>query len=420
MRILTIASERIYTGEGEPFRGYITVVGSSIDSVNEGEPDPADEDLGEVLDFGSARVIPGLIDLHVHGAGGHDADAPLSEMARFLARNGVTAFQPTVGAAPVPAMESTISKVRDLLLRREPLPAAGKSPGKPGRLGQSSGLGQSVQSGRSSLPRGAKFLGLHLEGPFLNPARNGAIPRDCLLPPDLRLMKRWVEMGEGIVGHVTLAPELAGSLQVINYLVQSGVTVSLGHTDATYDQMIEGFRAGATVVTHTFNAMRGLHHREPGPVGAALTDDDAYCELIADGIHVHEAAMRLLLRAKGVDRVCLVSDALPMAGLNPGRYEFLGQEISLDESGRCLLSDGTLAGSTAMLKDGLRVVAGQLGVPFEAALRMATVNPAKIAGVWERKGSLTEEKDADIVVLDASFRVLFSMVEGEVQVNEAK
>lgn len=411
MRILTIASERVYTGEGEPFRGYVTVVGSRIDSVDEGEPDPADEDLGEILDFGSARVIPGLIDLHVHGAGGHEADAPLPEMARFLAKNGVTAFQPTVGAAPVAAMESTISKVRDLVFRG-PVTAEGAAPGRQGQSGQSRHVGRLGQ------PRGAKFLGLHLEGPFLNPARHGAIPQDCLLAPDLRLMKKWVEMGEGIVGHVTLAPELPGALQVIDYLVQSGVTVSLGHTDATYDQMIAGFRAGATVVTHTFNAMRGFHHREPGPVGAALTYDDAYCELIADGIHVHEAAMRMLLRAKGVDRVCLVSDALPMTGLSPGRYEFLGQEITLDESGRCLMSDGTLAGSTAMLKDGLRVLVERLGIPFESALRMATVNPAKIAGVWERKGSLAEDKDADIVVLDDSFGVLFSMVEGEVQVKQ--
>lgn len=409
MRVLTIASDRLYTGEGEPFRGYVTVVGSSIESVNEGEPDPADEDLGEILDFGPTRVIPGLIDLHIHGAGGHEADAPLPEMARALAQNGVTAFQPTVGAAPVPAMESTIAKVRDLLLRRGPLPGVDGSPVKPGQSSKSG------QSSRPSQPRGAKFLGLHLEGPFLNPARNGAIPRDCLLPPDLRLIKRWVEMGEGIIGHVTLAPELDGATQVIDYLVQSGVTVSLGHTDATYDQMIAGFRAGATAVTHTFNAMRGFHHREPGPVGAALTYDDAYCELIADGIHVHEAAMRLLIRAKGVDRVCLVSDALPMAGLAPGRYEFLGQEITLEESGRCLLSNGTLAGSTLMLKDGLRVLVERLGVPFETALRMATVNPAKVAGVWERKGTLAEDKDADIVVLDESFDVLFAMVEGEVQ-----
>ena len=395
MKLFTLVGERVYTGEGGPFRGYVTIAGGRTVAVGEGRPgdlagrlgDLTDHgDLGDVLYVGQARVIPGLIDLHIHGAKGYSAASEsakeLEELARYLAQGGTTAFQPTAGAAPVTALEKTIELVRDL--SRGPV-------------------------------NGARSLGLHLEGPFLNPARKGAMPEECLLAPGLDLARRWLVMGEGTVGHMTVAPELPGALDLIAYLASRGVTVSLGHTDATYDQMVAGFGAGATVANHTFNAMRGLHHREPGAVGAALTSDDVFCEIIADGIHVHEAAIQILLRAKGPDRVCLISDAIPAAGLGQGKYTFLGREVTVDHRGRGLLSGGTLAGSTALLKDGLRKVVEDLGVPFEVALRMATVNPAKIAKVWDHKGSLAPGKDADVVVLDESYKVLFSMVEGQIQ-----
>ncbi len=383
MTSLTIVSERVYTGEGGPFQGYVQVAGGRIAAVGEGRPG----ERGPILDVGRARVIPGLIDLHIHGAGGYSAssdsvDSELEDLALYLARNGTTAFQPTAGAAPVPVLERTISLVRDL--------SCGST-------------------------RGARSLGLHLEGPFLNPARRGAMPEEYLLAPDIDLAERWLEIGEGKVKYMTVAPELPGSLELISYLASQGVTVSLGHTEATFDQMNHGFAAGATVATHTFNAMTGLHHREPGAVGAALMRDDAYCEVIGDGIHVHDAVVGLLLRVKGPDRVCLISDACPPAGLGPGRYQFLGREVTIDNAGHCVLSDGTLAGSVLLLKDGLGRLVEDLGVPFEVALRTATVNPARISRVWERKGSLARGKDADVVVLDDSYEVLFSMVEGEIQ-----
>lgn len=424
MRSLTIASERVYTGEGGPFQGHVRVAGGRIAAVGEGRPEgsrgyvgrPGDQDA--VLDVGRARVIPGLIDLHIHGAGGYsvssdsvssdsadsgnrasDSAEELENLALYLACNGITAFQPTAGAARVPSLERTIALVRDL--------SRGSTRG-------------ATREGTRRSARGARSLGLHLEGPFLNPARKGAMPEEYLLAPDIDLVRRWLDIGEGAVKHMTVAPELPGSQELISYLATQGVTVSLGHTEATFDQMNQGFAAGATVATHTFNAMTGLHHREPGAAGAALLRDDAYCEVIADGIHVHDAVVRLLLRVKGPDRVCLVSDACPPAGLGPGRYQFLGREVTIDGAGRCVLSDGTLAGSVLLLKDGLRRLVEDVGVPFEVALRMATVNPAKVSRAWERKGSLAQGKDADVVVLDDSYEVLFSMVEGEVQVDSLR
>jgi N-acetylglucosamine-6-phosphate deacetylase len=241
------------------------------------------------------------------------------------------------------------------------------------------------------------------------------MPKGLLMKPDSELMARWCDLGGGTVNHVTVAPELPGALPLIEFLVSHGVTASAGHTSATYDQMLAGFRAGVTVGNHTYNAMRELRHREPGALGALLTQPGIYCEVIADCVHVHPAAMRLLIQAKGPDYVCLVTDAVAAAGMPPGEYSFLGRKVTVDESGACRLPDGTLAGSTARLRECLRNVVEVVGVPFDVALGMATVNPAKAARVFHRKGSLAPGKDADLVVLGDRYEVLWSVVEGEIQ-----
>lgn len=380
---LTIISSRIFPGDADPFPGYIRVFGSKIVGVGRGSP----PSRRGAIDVGDNAVIPGLIDLHIHGSGGFDAAsgnvAGLEGMARFLASHGVTSFQPTVGAAPVANMERAISAVKEFTKSR----SAGAF---------------------------ARSLGLHLEGPFLNPEMPGAIPAESLLRPDVSLAAKWLEMGEGTIRRVTVSPELRGAPDLVRRFASSGVKCSMGHTRASYEEAVSGFAAGITSVTHTFNAMKGFHHRDPGALGAALTAKGVYCELIADGIHVHPVAMKLLVAAQGRDAVCLVSDALPPAGLPPGRYEFLGRPVSLDEQGRVTLSDGTLAGSSASLRHCLENVVKLAGVPFADALRMATVNPAKSAGVFEAMGSLAAGKDADIVVLAPDYEVLWCLVEGKV------
>lgn len=380
---ITFVSRRIYTGVGRPFAGYVKISDGVIESMGTDLPQA---DGSEIIDVGDNLVIPGLIDLHVHGAAGSDVvfgdDDSIQHVARFLAANGVTAFQPTSVAAPMKLLDRTIERVRNMC------------------YGPVSG---------------ARVLGLHMEGPFLNPLRKGAMDGQYLLPPSLGLIDKWLTLAQGTINQMTIAPELPNALSAIRYLVRKGVTVSAGHTDATFFDMQEAFRAGVTVCTHTFNAMRGFHHREPGALGAVLTQRGIMCEVVADGTHVHPAAIRLLIEAKGLREVLLVSDSILAAGLPEGQYVFSGQPVTVDAHGRCLLSDGTIAGSVATLTKCLQNVVETCGVPLEDALCMVTLNPARVAGVDHRKGTLAVGKDADVVVLDQNYDVLWCIVEGEVQ-----
>jgi N-acetylglucosamine-6-phosphate deacetylase len=387
---MVFISKRVYTGLHSVFAGYVKVDGSSIREVGEGMPKMASsannitEDGYLVVDVGDDRVIPGLIDLHMHGGFGKEIPAEsiddLRELSLKLAENGTTAFQPTTGSHPVKVHDESITMVRDFT--KGPL-------------------------------TGARSLGLHMEGPFLNPARKGAMLEECILKPNLDQMKAWIDLGQGTINHVTIAPEMPGGLELARYLYDEGVTVAAGHTLAAYQEMLEGFRAGVSVGNHTFNAMKGLHHREPGALGAVLTEKSIYCELVADGIHVHPGAMRLLIAAKGLDKVVLITDSSTATGLPPGKYVFDTQEVTIDERGKCALPDGTIAGSTIVLMDALRNVVEMLGVPFEDALRMATVNPARVARATS-KGKLMPGKDADLVVIDDEYNVKWSLVEGKI------
>lgn len=385
--VITLVSTRIYPGDGEPFPGCIRIGGGKIVGVEKMSqavrPGNA-ASCGEiVLDVGDSIVIPGLIDIHVHGSGGFsaaDGSATLEGMAKVLARSGVTAFQPALGAAPVDEMERSIE----------------------GAYQFASGQGGGA----------AEMLGIHLEGPFLSRKFPGAMAEQNLLDPDIPLLSRWVELARGNIGRVTLAPELPGATEMVEFLVERGIRASIGHTAATYDEAVRGFRAGISIVTHTFNAMRGFHHREPGALGAALTEKGIFLELIADCLHVHPAAMSLMVASCGVDSVVLASDAMPAAGSPPGEYEFLGRRVTLGLDGKVTLEDGTLAGSSAFLKDCLRNMVERVGVSFEDALRMATVNPAKALGVFDRKGTLASGKDADVVVLSEDYEVLACWTKG--------
>lgn len=406
---ITLVSKRIYPGDGEPFAGSVRMVGGNIVAVERfgsdvrtagGAPVGADNALrcagpdappgsgvlaathsGVLFDVGDNMLIPGLIDAHVHGSGGYSAGGgagALQGMAMSLALHGVTAFQPTLGAAPADEMEGSL-----------------------------------VAAAEFAPSSGAEVLGLHLEGPFLSPSFPGAMSKEHIIPPDVSLMARWVEIAGASIGRVTLAPELPGAVELVLYLVGRGIPASMGHTAATYEEAVRGFRAGVSIVTHTFNAMRGFHHREPGALGAALVEKGVFRELIADGIHVHPAAMSLLMTSCGADSVVLVSDAMPAAGLPPGEYEFLGRRVTMKGDGRVILEDGTLAGSSAFLLDCLRNTVEKLRIPFASALQMATVNPAKALGVFDRKGTLAPGKDADIVVLSDDYEVLGCWVKGK-------
>ncbi len=375
----------IYPGDGIPFDGYIRISEGKITEV--GLNDPETVQGAVFVDATKYRIIPGLIDLHVHGYMGEDVASAdvhsVLSMSSRLAAEGTTSFLPTLGAMPVDCIDKVTKAVESVVWDRA--------------------------------NDGAEVLGLHLEGPFLNPCKQGAMRRDYLLNPSLDLAARWLELSEGALNHVTLAPELPCAEEVVRFLSQEGVTVAAGHSMATYEETLEAISWGVTVGNHTFNAMRSFHHRDPGIVGAVLSDRRLWAEVLCDGIHVHPGAVLTLLAAKGVEKTYLVSDAIAPAGLKPGLYNSLGSDVIIDEEGRAFLRDGTLAGSTTTLLQCVKNVMRWTGEPLERVIPMATVNPSLVANVSHRKGTLTPGKDADLVVLDDDEDVFMSVVRGVIR-----
>lgn len=380
---VTFASRKVCPGDGSAFSGYVTVRDGKIVSVSTEKPES-----DRIYDVGDLPIIPGLVDIHIHGSNGFDvaSDDPeaIENMANYLATTGTTSFLPTLGAAPQEVIERTIERVRDLAL--------GKS-------------------------KGARVVGLHLEGPFLNPVRKGAMRPELFMKPRVDLAERWMELSRGTLKRITMAPEMEGAYEVVSTFASNGVLVAAGHTDATYEEATRSFIAGVRLANHMYNAMRPFNHREPGIMGAALADGRVSAEVICDGIHVHPAAVNTLVRAKGIDRVILITDAIMAAGLKPGFYKFLGHEVTIDETGKSHLADGTIAGSTATLTACLKNMVEWTGIPLEKALCMATANPARAAGVFHKKGSLFPGKDADIVVLGEGYKPVYVMVEGNLLVT---
>jgi len=370
--------------EGGVVDGYVLVDGRRIAAVEAG-PVPASLAGVERVDLPECHLIPGMIDLHIHGAGGWPVEAAdvagLQQLGRFLAAYGVTGFLPSASAYPLDQLETVAGQVR---------------------------AATEVEYD------GAAILGLHLEGPFLNPRRPGAMHIENLRAPSVGDAARLLAAGGGTVRRVSLAPELPGALDLIRYLVENGVLVAGAHTDATYEETIAGIDAGVRLATHTYNAMRGLHHREPGALGAYLTDERVTCEVICDLLHVHPAAVRLLLRAVPPDRVALISDAIPAACLEPGHYRLWGRDLYIDEQGFSRLANGTIAGSTRLMLHGLRNLVEVLAVPWADAVRMASQVPARLIGLVDRKGSLAPGKDADLVAVTPDWQVAWCVVEGRV------
>ena len=322
---------------------------------------------------GSPFIAPGFVDVHVHGGGGHDAmgdAAALTGMARHLLRHGITAFLPTAVSAPLSSLVVFAERVRAWL------------PDAPSD--------------------GAEPLGFNLEGPFLADARRGAHDPTCLRnPADLRL-NDLEQLVEGL-RLLTIAPELPGAIELIGWLLERGVATSLGHSAATVEQARAGYAAGATSTTHLFNAMSGVDHRAPGLAVAALADDAAWVELIADGVHVHPALWPLISRLKPVDRLLLVSDAIALAGMGDGRARIGGLEVEVVGQRVTLVGTTTLAGSVIALDDAVRNLVGS-GVPLPAAVAAASRNPLAMLGVADR-GRIAVSQRADLVELDAELRV---------------
>jgi N-acetylglucosamine-6-phosphate deacetylase len=373
--MLLLAGGRVVTPDGVLDPGWIRLAGDVIDAVGSGR---VLEELA--VDLRGRWVLPGFVDVHVHGGGGASFTEGTSDQARqaaaFHRGQGSTTVLASLVTAPLAELEA--------------------------RAGLLAGLAD----------EGA-IAGLHLEGPFLSPARRGAQDPRHMIAPDVAVFERLHAAARGHLRVITLAPELPGALAVIQAATRAGVTVAVGHTDATAAVTLAAIDAGATHATHLYNGMRPPHHREPGAVGALLDRDEVTCEVIADGVHLDDIVVRLTARAAGPGRLVLVSDAMAAAGMPDGSYQLGSQRVTVAGGVARLLEDrASIAGSTATLSDVARhAVAAGLPVPDVAAA--ASTTPARVLGLADRTGALRPGLAADLVVCDDDFRPCAVMRRGE-------
>jgi N-acetylglucosamine-6-phosphate deacetylase len=364
--------------------GWLLTEGKSIKSLGSGHPLDFDSgSITRVIDCRGMAVLPGFIDVHVHGSVGYEVmDASperLADMARFYARHGVTGFLATTWTA---GHFETLNALRAV----------------------------SVQMGQQADDE-ARILGVHLEGPYLNQARCGAQDVNQIRRTDRAEASDLLD--SGLVRRLALAPEFPENLWLVDECVRRSVTVSAGHTDATFEQMQIAVAHGLSQVTHTFNAMSPFNHRQPGVVGAALLLPELTCELICDLVHVHPAAVRLLAQVKSPDHILLITDAVRPTGLPEGEYTIDSRSVRVQDRA-VRLPDGTLAGSVLTMERALQNFISVTDTALESAWQVTSRNPAGAAGLADRKGSLEPGKDADLVMLSPGFDVLTTVVEGKV------
>ncbi len=323
-------------------------------------------------------AAPGFIDVHIHGAGGHDVmegtEEALNAISSMIGAHGTTSFVATT----VTADPNAICK-------------------------SSEGIAHYITQQHSKSRAGAEVLGIHFEGPFISPLRRGVHPPEWIRLPSSELLEKFVSAAQGNALILTIAPELLGAMPCIDAARKAGMVVGMGHTDATYEQARAGLAWGAHHAIHTYNAMRPFSHRDAGVIGAVLTSPEISAELIADGVHVDETAMRLLLQAKGAGGVILISDGISATGMPDGKYNLGGFEITVS-GGICRNVEGKLAGSTLTLDRALHNIVN-LGASLGEALQMLTINPAKLLGIEHKKGTLRANADADVVLLNETLEV---------------
>ena len=387
MPTTAIYAGRILTPLEEISEGVILVEDGRIAAI--GHRDEIRVPPG-AADYSAAglTVVPGFVDVHIHGAGGHDvmeANArALDCIASTVARYGTTSLVATTVTAPLDETCRSLEGIVRHIRRRE----------KP----------------QANPQLAAEILGMHLEGPFISKARRGVHPPDAIEKPSVEVLGKFLDASNDLVKILTVAPELPGAIPLIEFAVAAGLVVALGHTDADFEQSRAAIRAGARHAVHMFNAMRPFSHRDPGVIGAILTDPEVTAEIIADGVHVAGPAIQVLLGAKGFETVLLVSDGIAATGMPDGNYRLGNFEVTVKD-GVCRNAEGKLAGSTLTLDRALRYVVA-LGVPLVEAVRMATVLPARRLGLAGKKGILAVGADADLVALTPDLRVAGVMTRG--------
>jgi len=378
---LVLAGGRIVTPDGVLCPGWIKLAGTTIEAIGPGEaPGPPGQ---AVTDLRGQWVLPGFVDMHVHGGGGLSfTEGPPQDargVAEFHLRHGTTSLVASLVTAPLAELERQAAMLAGLA-------AAGV------------------------------IAGLHLEGPFLAPARCGAQDPRHLLAPSVAVFERLRAAAAGYLKVITIAPELPGAAEVITAAARAGVTVAVGHTDATADLTSAAIDAGATHATHLFNGMRPLHHREPGAAGALLCRDEVSCEVIADGVHLHDTTLRLAARAAGPGRLVLITDAMAAAGMPDGSYQLGSMRVGVTGGVARLATVstelGAIAGSTATMDAVLRRAIGA-GLPVPDAVAAASATPARVLGIGDRVGALRPGLAANMVITDEAFRLRAVMRHGQ-------
>lgn len=335
----------------------------------------------EIIDGAGFILIPGMIDLHIHGANGLDmmdgTQESILEVSRSCASTGCTSFLATSVTSSLKMLLKMIEAVKSV---------AGNEPG-------------------------AKIAGIHLEGPYLHPKRKGMQNEQHLRHPDIEEMNVILEAGSGLIKMVTVAPELPGGFELIEFLQKKGIIVSIAHSEANYDEAKHAFSCGASHITHCFNAMRPIHHRDPGLIVAAFEEEKVSVQAIVDDVHLHPAIVRLMHKIKGPDKMVLVTDAMQAMGMGDGTYNFGGHDVTVDK-GVARLNDGTLASSTVTMNKALEKTVA-CGIPLHEAIYMASQTPAAILSLTN-KGKLAPGSDADLVLLNDEFQVVWTMIDGKI------
>jgi len=382
-----IFARRVLTPQQEIADAVILIDGKRIAAVGRRDEItvPASARRHDKRDF---SVVPGFVDVHIHGAAGYDVmDASpeaLTAIAASVASRGTTSFVATTVTASEQSTSGAVETAAAWMERAEQEGARNRA--------------------------AAELLGMHFEGPFISRARRGVHPEKSIVAPSIPLFRRFLKAAKGAARILTLAPELPGAAELIAEARRAGVVVSLGHTDATYAEAMGAISTGARHSAHVFNAMRPFAHRETGVLGAILTSPGVTAELIADGVHVDDAAIRILIAAKGPHGVILVSDGTAATGMPDGKYRLGTFEVNV-AGGVARNSEGNLAGSTLTLDRALRHMVG-LGIPFCEVLPMLTSNPARLLGLERKKGCLSTGADADLVLLDDQLKVAGVMTRG--------
>lgn len=379
---ITLKNANVVTPDGVVSKGIIDVENGRIKQIRK-ESDSKSDDKN-AIDLKGKYVFPGFIDLHVHGGGGgsfNSVDPMDHEKARsYHLQHGTTSMLTTTSTTEFEFLEKVLAS----------LSVSAKMPIK-----------------------GSRVLGIHTEGPFISPKRNGAHHIPLILEGSNELMDRLISASNNLVSMVTVAPEIKGGLDLIKHLISKNIVASLGHSEATFEEATKGIELGATSTTHTFNAMSPLQHREPGMVGAVLDADDIFCEAILDGIHIHPVAFRVLLARKGIDKVNLVTDSTSYAGEGDGKFSRPDGRTLIKDGGRIVIEgSNTLAGSSLNMNMALKNCLKFSTVDLSDLSKLTSLNAAKIIGCENDLGSIEIGKIADLVVLDANFDTQAVMMEG--------